>query len=258
MQALYWLGELTNDAAACLGDRPALFQSFPNNHSISLPDAISWRPVLQGWPRITRQHDVGEFAQYFIERINSQIGTGRWEARIAEPFTIVDSGPLSGPVLLHLGDDRLQAMINRWHTRYAVHALVLHAGIVLLQLCRYGGAENPRKNQSPLAIRPGEKVQLPVFTSDAELSIRHESFIVGFIVIHTGDRVTSGHYRTVLCVPKPERPGPSWESWVCDDSRPPKKCTSKDDAIIRKNSYLVGLVRAPRPPEDSHASGVRH
>ena len=58
VQALYWLGELTNDAAACLGDRPALFQSFPNSHSISLPDAISWRPVLQGWPRITRQHDV--------------------------------------------------------------------------------------------------------------------------------------------------------------------------------------------------------
>ena len=77
---------------------------------------------------------------------------------------------------------------------------------------------------------------------DAELSIRHESFIVGFIVIHTGDRVTSGHYRTVLCVPKPEPPGPSWESWICDDSRPPKKCTSKDDAIIRKNSCLVGLV----------------
>ena len=131
----------------------------PNSHSISLPDAISWRPVLQGWPRITRQHDVS------LGALTPKLATGRWEARIAEPFTIVDSGPLSGPVLLHLGDDRLQAMINRWHKQYAVHALVLHAGIVLLQLCRYGGAENPRKNQSPLAIRPGEKVQLPVFTS---------------------------------------------------------------------------------------------
>ena len=63
MQALYWLGELTNDAAACLGDYLALFRQFPCTGCLSIPDAITWRPVLRGWTRITRQHDVGEFVQ---------------------------------------------------------------------------------------------------------------------------------------------------------------------------------------------------
>ena len=60
-------------------------------------------------------------------------------------------------------------------------------------------------------------------------------------VHHLGDRVTSGHYLTLLGKPK----GSGWEYVVCDDNRPSRRAKKADLDLVDSNCYLLGLVRCP-------------
>ena len=187
-------------------------------------------------------------------------------ARLAHPFTITDSGPLAGPILLHLGGDSLQAMIDMWHSQHTVHALASHCGALLLQLCRYTpSAENPavvcalgpragflrekktqKKDSSRIAIHPGEVVYMPMFKSESAANVRREPFLVGAVAVHLGNRIDSGHYRAFLCKPVPDTRPLTWHWWACDDNVPPKRGTAKDGTMISHNAYLIGLLKASR------------
>ena len=71
-----------------------------------------------------------------------------------------------------------------------MHAVVCHSGAVLLQLCRYSASsKHPQKDANRLATQPGEVIRLPIFCSEHDASVRQESFVVGAIAIHLGNKV---------------------------------------------------------------------
>ena len=244
LQVLYWTGELSNDLPQCSGQCQALLRSLSKSKSLDAVTALTWRPFFREWAHPTRQHDIGEFAAFFLSGLGSAAFCGRWEARLAHPFTVTDSGPLAGPILLHLGGASLQALIDAWHSQHTVHALASHCGALLLQLCRYTtSSESPQKDSSRIAIQPGEVVHMPVFDSERAASVRHEPFVVGAVAVHLGNRIDSGHYRAFLCKPVPNTRPPTWHWWACDDNVPPKRGTAKDHTMLSHNAYLVGLIK---------------
>ncbi|CAE6971438.1 unnamed protein product [Symbiodinium sp. CCMP2592] len=98
-------------------------------------------------------------------------------------------------------------LLSLWATQYSVRALQAHSGMVIFRLLRYdmeGVAST--KNQAPVYVQPSELVALPVFESEADVSVRHEAFRVLFQVFHLGQEVTSGHYQCAVCVPSEADP----------------------------------------------------
>ena len=224
VQALIWLMEF---GGACLGQLQAAVRILRSNK-------VALRGLFRTWAALHQQHDAGEFLHHCLEYARTEAWLGGWQARLSHPESVVDSGDLYQAILLHMRGSSLQALIDAWCSQYAVHALLLHSGMIFFQVGRY--TANADKNRAVLRIRPGDSVAVPIFAEPSGTCTRHETFRVVVIVYHLGDRVTSGHYLALLGRPK----GSGWECVVCDDNRSPRRAKKADLDLV---DYLLGLVR---------------
>ena len=229
VQALVWLVEF---GGACLGQLQAAVRILRSNR-------VALRGLFRTWAALHQQHDAGEFLHHCLEYARTEAWLGGWQARLSHPESVVDSGDLYQAILLHMRGSSLQALIDAWCSQYAVHALLLHSGMIFFQVGRY--TANADKNRAVLRIRPGDSVAVPIFAEPSGTCTRHETFRVVVKVYHLGDRVTGGHYLALLGRPK----GSGWEYVVCDDNRPPRRAKKADLDLVDSNCYLLGLVRCP-------------
>ena len=248
-QALCWLALLADDALSCGGKARAAIMLAQRAHKPYLPYCMAWHPVLRGWTQLKQQHDAGMFLTHVLTYAAPAAMRGIWQARLCNPNTVTDEGPLTSPILLEAQGHDLQDAVHHWHRQHTIHALAMHGGALVLQLNRYTFVDGvPRKVCRPVCIPPGSFIQMPIF-ADSGIEVSFQLFRVAFVLFHIGDRVTSGHYQTALCsCTGPEGAqqqtsdqGP-WEYRICNDRCRPRVATARDLDCIHSNAYLVGLI----------------
>ena len=138
LQAVFWCGELTAQPDSCYGRLKAGLLLLKRPVKLQVPSCLSLRSVLAGWDNPRVQHDAGEYFRFLLAQLQLPAFIGQWQARLTLPFTIVDEGQLTTPVILHPESGTLADLVARWHAQYAVHALVHHGGVLLLRIVRYG------------------------------------------------------------------------------------------------------------------------
>ena len=230
LQALMWLAEVSGTTCGALQPSRRLMRTAQLIH---LPACLALQPLFRHWAGVHQQHDAGEFLVAFSQ---AEAWQGTWEARLDSPSRVVDSGTLLQAITLHVEGETLQALVDRWHRQYALHALVQHHGLLFVQIARY---TCDTKLQDVLRVRPGDSVILPVFETTEGLGVKHEAFRVIVLIYHLGNRVTSGHYKSLIGVPDDA----VWGYFVCDDNKPPQPAKSKDLQQVDRNAYLIGLMR---------------
>ena len=122
VQALVWLVEF---GGACLGQLQAAVRILRSNK-------VALRGLFRTWAALHQQHDAGEFLHHCLEYARTEAWLGGWQARLSHPESVVDSGDLRQAILLHMRGNSLQALIDAWCGQYAVHALLLHSGMIFL------------------------------------------------------------------------------------------------------------------------------
>ena len=88
--------------------------------------------LFRTWAALHQQHDAGEFLHHCLEYARTEAWLGGWQAHLSHPESVVDSGDLRQAILLHMRGNSLQALIDAWCGQYAVHALLLHSGMIFL------------------------------------------------------------------------------------------------------------------------------
>ena len=251
-QALCWLALLADDVLSCGGKARTAIMLAQRAHKPYLPDCLAWHPILRGWSQLKQQHDAGMFLTHVLTYAAPAALCGVWQARLCNPDTVTDAGPLTSPILLEVQGRDLQSAVHYWHRQHTIHALTSHGGAVVLQLNRYSFLEGaPRKVCQPVNILPGSTVQMPIFAARG-IEVSFQPFRVAFVIFHLGDRVTSGHYQTALCVRRrpesaqqPAHGLDVWEFQICNDRCRPRVATTRDLDCIHCNAYLVGLLYSP-------------
>ena len=99
------------------------------------------------------------------------------------------------------------------------------------------------KDLSPIFIRPGAALALPVFADSASVDLQHRQFRVAYVVYHLGAVTTAGHYKVALSVPSGLGGHSEWQFQICDDGQVPKRAAPANLQEILHNAYLVGLIR---------------
>ena len=130
--------------------------------------------------------------------------------------------------------------------------LAMHdSGLLMLQLKRSGALACAHvKDSAPISWQPGERLAIPFLCHSAGVRTRFEHFRVAYVVCHVGEHTHTGHYQTVVCVPKAEGRGgevtsTSWSNFVLNDNSKPCRATARDTAMLEGNCYLIGLVFDP-------------
>ena len=125
------------------------------------------------------------------------------------------------------------------------------SGLLMLQLKRSGALAGAHvKDSAPISWQPGERLAIPFFCHSARVRTRFEYFRVAYVVCHVGEHTHTGHYQTVVCVPKAEGRGgevtsTSWSNFVLNDNSKPRRAIARDTAMLEGNCYLIGLVFDP-------------
>ena len=245
-QAFQWIGALLGARELCYGAAEAAMRIVTRAGSPYLPSCLPWIPLISGWRNLARQQDAAEFMHHLLLRSSAVAYHGTWQARLCNPTQVVDTGELSSPLPMDLQGGDVQSIIDGWAHQHAVHALVAHGGVVIIQLKRYHVTDaRPIKDPSPITFEPGQRVALPIFDDDEGTSTSHQSFRVVYAVVHHGPSTDTGHYQAVLCLPGSEGTDEGWQFYVCNDRAVPRTVTPADYQSIRCNSYLLGLIRAP-------------
>ena len=244
-QALYWIGEMSNDSSSAYGGAARSFATLSKSGQADIAASLLWRRLLSQWPNPLQQHDAGEFLRHVLTLLQPGAYQGCWQARLSNPAHTVDSGPLTMPVLLHIAGQTLPDLFANWHMQYAVHALQAHRGILICRIVRFDFSnQGAAKNLSPVFIRPGESIAVPVFEGPAGVSVQHEAFQVVFQIFHVGPHVHTGHYQCALSVPQTHGSQTRWHVQICDDNKAPRRAKPSDLQTIAHNVYLVGIVRS--------------
>ena len=156
LQAWCWQRELTGATGDITSSAQAGIRALQRPGTLSVIECIAFRELFNGWPELTLQHDASEFWEHLQVHLQLPAIAGQWQARLSNPFGIVDSGPLAGPVLLTHMHASLQQMIHTWQRQYAVHGLIRPGPCVCLQLCRYTARAG--KDMTAMQLEPGATV----------------------------------------------------------------------------------------------------
>ena len=199
--------------------------------------------MFRTWPELNRQHDVGEFWQHLVVAWRLDAFAGQWQARVLNPFTIVDRGTLDRPITLPITRPSLQGMLNDWRNQHSIHGIAYSQGVVCVLVERFKA--DRAKDMQPVYISPGLRVSLPHFCApDSGIDVLSVDYQVGFVIFHQGPTIHSGHFQVALSYPDTTKAPVEWKFYVCNDRRCPRPATSRDQKLMDKNSYLVGLVRS--------------
>ena len=187
---------------------------------------------------------------FLLRRANPSAYVGLWQSRMSAPHIVREAGDLSLPILIDMQSGSLQHLVDQWTHQAAVHALVHHSGIVMLQIKRYGFEPDsgPTKNLTPLHLQPGEVIVLPQFASQEGLELQLLRFRVGYVIYHLGHTTDTGHYQVALCEKRGHAATAPWQFAICNDGCVPRRAAPSDLCNIAANCYLIGLIRVD--PDD--------
>ena len=251
-QALAWLGACSERPKDCYGRAAMALQKVLASGKQTLPGSLPWMPIFADWPQLHRQQDAGSFCAHLLAYAQPRAYLGEWQARLADPCVIVDSGPLLAPISVEVQGSTLQGVIDRWSHQHTMHGLYQPGGALVLQLKRYACSDGETSKCTNLVCcRPGERIGLPVFLASTGLDMRADTYRIVSCVFHTGHSLHSGHYQAALCTShvgkasSPQTCTPSWSYRICDDNRKPRQSRTKEIQHIDSNVYLVGLLRDP-------------
>ena len=205
----------------------------------------NWNPVgflnfqLVGWRRPHSQHDVAEFIQLLMPKLN-WIGDGlSWGARVqvggqVEEFLLSERVH----VLLMVTPDgicssEIQQLINQWRNQAHTYAMLVAPQHLYIQLPRY--RETPQgivKHTIPINLTHRE-IQLPVFTSQHDVEVSWKNYEITTAIIHLGHDQHSGHYRVAAFDSNPHM------CWYSNDNQA-AELHEAIPAEVSEHSYILG------------------
>ena len=132
--------------------------------------------------------------------------------------------------------------------------LVLQLGIdsTTLHFCSYAGAyvalsvdqaihSASHKSLQYLEYQVGAKLWLPVFCSAQGLDVQWEPYVILSTIVHTGTRLNSGHFQSILSGYRRHPTAPGWVEQITDDNKSARACTELQQQHAKCNCYLFGL-----------------
>ena len=246
--AFTWLGYLFQSYVLAGGACSGCLKVVYGARSLQLTNALPWLAVFAAWPQAHEQHDAAEFSAHFLHLARPRAFSGTWNARLAQGDTVrvTNTGTLLLPLKLDRLESTLQSCLDAWEGQAHVHALSSFDNALLLQLHRFALDRDGivTKQGSCVAIRPGQTVAVPVFSTPVSTETVMISCRVAFIVYHLGATQYTGHYQVALVVPgRCLGFSDGWKFMICNDSCKPRLATASDMRLIECNSYLVGLYR---------------
>ncbi|CAE7254612.1 unnamed protein product, partial [Symbiodinium microadriaticum] len=152
-KALCWVALLTDDAASCGGKARSAIMLAQRAHKPYLPDCIAWHQVLRGWAQLKQQHDAGMFLAHVLHYAAPVALRGTWQARLCNPDTVTDEGPLTSPILLEVQGQDLQSAVHHWHRQHTIHAIDTHGAIIQVPIFTAGGIEGRRVRSGRLTVK---------------------------------------------------------------------------------------------------------
>ena len=203
--------------------------------------------MLTGWARAHEQHDCAEFLHHLCRTLCPQAMNGDWCARRLEGARVqqTEEAGCSQAISLELPPGEqlsAQYLIHCWHTQHAIHALRHPPMLLMLQFSRYSfGPEGAHKNH--VNIKWPRTLNIPLFV-DAGLASCNITYTVEAAILHQGDRITSGHYTTLL--------HSAGDTMFCDDGDVPQPLAVDTRLVIgtqfcSKEVYMLLCRRGEAP-----------
>ena len=183
---------------------------------------MTWRMLMSGWAESHRQHDVAEFAAFFIQKHNVTMPQGSWTARLYQDgaVQICDVGHCTQPITLRMPHTppglspiiQVQSLVDYWSgapTSDTIQALAQTPQLLLLQIDRFE-IDCGRINKRLDGVEVNRLLVMPVF-SDGALGIQTARYQLIAFIKHHGIHPQAGHYTTILLHQN--------QCWQCDDNR---------------------------------------
>ena len=192
-----------------------------------LPGTLPWRFMLSGWASAQDQHDCAEFLHHLCRALCPQAMNGDWCARRLEGAHVqqTEEAGCSQAISLELPPGEqlsTQFLIHCWHTQHAIHALRHPPLLLMLQFSRYSfGPTGAHKNH--VRIQWPRTLNIPLFV-DAGLDSCNITYTVEAAILHRGERLTSGHYTTLLHA--------EGETVYCDDGHMPQPLAANTSLVV--------------------------
>ena len=249
-QAFAWMGQLTGQEDRCYGSACAAVRPVLRVGRVLLPQCMPWHVLLRGWRGLANQQDVCQFMGHLLDAATPWAYQGKWEARLDNPSTVVDAGTLRAPILMDLRGPGLKDVILAWNEQHSV----MPCQVTMAFSCC-------SSSDTVLLMVPMSRTRLPFAGSQVSASLCRFSVTllecgpalstfewpISFV---TWEHTHTGHFQTVVCVPKAEGQGgeessTSWGNFVLNDNSKPRRATARDTAMLERNCYLIGLVFDP-------------
>ena len=214
--------------------------------------AMFLRMYMLGWAQPNRQHDVSEFIQFIIPKLAWTDSLVHWEARVAvEEGCTTEIRETAAPLLLlaapgGIQDGELDALILNWHLQAQPRALCTAPTHIFLVLPRYTTNNGvTRKTRVPITFN-NRCVHLPIFRNESSIACDWLAYDLISIIVHLGETVLTGHYRTVGLIPG------RTDAWYMDDGVTSERLATISPEI-QSNCYVLGCIRRPPAGEGGSA-----
>ena len=225
VQAMLWSLHVTRTDDVSMGRARSFFASLrtaPVPCTKHLMRDMTWRMLMSGWAESHRQHDVAEFAAFFIQKHNVTMPQGSWNARLYQDgaVQICDVGHCTQPITLRMPHTppglspiiQVQSLVDYWSgapTSDTIQALAQTPQLLLLQIDRFE-IDCGRINKRLDGVEVNRLLVMPVF-SDGALGIQTARYQLIAFIKHHGIHPQAGHYTTTLLHQN--------QCWQCDDNR---------------------------------------
>ena len=225
--------------------------------TVALWRNVRWLTLHTAWREPSRQHDVVEYFAFLRPWLSPRIRHGSWEARqmSSEGTHSVDEGH-TWPLMLsaslsELATQRtepvsMQALIDLWSAaQVGLQALTSEPPALLIQICRFRlGPPNPGSKVF-LEVEPEPYIMVPAFQHPLNhhepLALQYRRYCRVATILHEGEELLAGHYRTVLY-------DPSLGSLITNDAVPAHRMPSRLQAHVQRNSYAFIYKYCPEMP----------
>ena len=224
---------------------PLMHASLPPTN---LLQTQSWQQIWRGWSRPAQQHDAHEFFTHVQSRIRLPGFDGTWEARLAtsSAHEVRDGGTTKQGISIPIPDspDTLSNCIKDWSLQMHKHALVIPPAWLCVCLLRYTNLPDggTHKLETAVHFQAGEIIHVPVFETNTTLAWIPYHVTAG--VVHVGQTLQEGHYRSYLSEASPGRGNPHGHRFrITDDNTPSQVANAVQNRTLSHQCYMCFLTK---------------